>query len=332
MNFKFIDLFAGIGGMRLAFERAGGKCVFSSEWDKFAQDTYEENFGDRPAGDIRKVDAASIPDHDILVGGFPCQPFSISGVSQRKSVGKPHGFSDETQGTLFFEIIRILKEKKPTALLLENVKNLTSHDEGNTMKVIIGSLQELGYRTSHEVIDAQGLVPQHRERTFIVGFRGLKSETDLFDDEVMDAKFEFPTPKDSGVKLKDILDKSVLDKYTLTDNLMKCLERHKARHAKKGNGFGFSIADVNGVSKTLKARYYKDGSEILIPQDGKNPRRLTPKECSRLMGFPDDFKLASSDARAYKQFGNSIVVPLVELIAKRMVSAMQSNVNSRTSP
>jgi DNA (cytosine-5)-methyltransferase 1 len=247
-------------------------------------------------------------------------------VSQRKSRGKPHGFADKAQGTLFFEIIRILTEKRPKALLLENVKNLTTHDHGNTMKVIIGALRELGYRTSHKVMDAQGLVPQHRERTFIVGLLGASGDTDLFGDAVPEAEFDFPSVNDSGVRLRDILDKDVPAKYTLTDNLMRCLERHRDRHQAKGNGFGFAIADLDGVSNTLKARYYKDGSEILIPQEGKNPRRLTPKECSRLMGFPDGFVIPDgmAESHAYKQFGNSVVVPLVELIAKRIAAAIKA--------
>ena len=323
MSFRFIDLFAGIGGMRIAFERTGGRCVFSSEWDESAQDTYEANFGERPAGDIRAIDASSIPDHEVLVGGFPCQAFSLSGISQRNSVGKPHGFADKTQGTLFFEIARILGAKKPAAFLLENVKNLENHDCGKTIKVIVGTLRDLGYRTSYKVMDASGLVPQHRERIFIVGFLGSSGKTDLFGKEIQEAEFRFPVPEDNGIRLKDILEDDVPGKYTLTDGLMRCLERHMARHKAKGHGFGFEMADLDGVSKTLKARYYKDGSEILIPQEGKNPRRLTPNECRRLMGFPEGFKMAKSDCQAYRQFGNSVVVPLVELIARGIAKRLQ---------
>jgi DNA (cytosine-5)-methyltransferase 1 len=321
--FTFIDLFAGIGGMRIAFEKAGGKCVFSSEWDKSAQDTYEANFGEMPEGDITKIDPAKIPDHDILVAGFPCQPFSIAGVSKKNSLGREHGFKDKTQGTLFFDIVRILEAKKPKAFLLENVKNLKSHDHGKTFKVILGVLKELNYNISYKILDAAGIVPQHRERIFIVGFLEASEKTDLFDGETKESSFCFPVPQGHNVKLRDILDKEVLDKYTLTDGVMRCLERHKARHKAKGNGFGFKITDIDGVSKTLSARYYKDGAEILIPQDGKNPRRLTPTECRRLMGFPDNFKIPSADAKAYKQFGNSVVVPLIELIAKAIVKKLK---------
>jgi DNA (cytosine-5)-methyltransferase 1 len=313
--FKFIDLFAGVGGIRTAFERAGGKCVFSSEWNKFAQKTYQANFGEIPFGDITKIPATDIPDHDILVGGFPCQPFSIAGVSIRNSLGREHGFKDKTQGTLFFEVVRILDEKRPKALMLENVKNLVSHDKGNTIKTIIGALQELGYTVTYKVIDAKGMVPQHRERIFIVGFLNDKTE------------FKFPEMTDNGKRLKDILEPNVPDKYTLTDGLMRCLENHKAKHKAKGNGFGFKIADLNGFSKTLSARYYKDGAEILIPQEGKNPRRLTPRECARLMGFDDDYKIICSDIQSYKQFGNCVAVPVVTEIAKKVAEHLKE-VNS----
>ena len=318
----FIDLFAGCGGIRLAFNRAGCRCVFTSEIDKFAQDTYEANFGEKPAGDITKIDEHSIPQHDILVGGFPCQSFSICGVSKRKSQGRPHGFGDKTQGTLFFDIARILDAKHPRAFMLENVKNLASHDNGNTLKTIINTLRDIGYSTSHKVIDAGGLVPQHRERIFIVGFFEKSGETDIFGEDNKDANFEFPSVQDNGMRLKDILQSNVDDKYTITDNLMKCFKRHKERHQNKGNGFGFQIANINEVSKTLTARYYKDGGSILIPQKGKNPRRLTPRECARLQGFPEDFMIAKSDSRAYKQLGNSVAVPLVTEIAKLIVKRL----------
>ncbi len=305
-NFTFIDLFAGIGGIRQAFESIGGECVYSSEWNKFSQQTYHANFGDTPKGDITKIDADEIPDHDILVGGFPCQPFSIAGVSAKNFLGREHGFKDLIQGTLFFDICRIIKVKKPKAFMLENVKNLRSHDKGNTYKVIMKALKDLKYDMHDEVIDAGKIVPQHRERIFIVGF---ESET----------SFEFPKFADKKPKLADILEKKVDKKYTLMDGTWNALQRHKAKHHAKGNGFGYNLADKNGIAKTLSARYYKDGAEILIPQKGNNPRRLTPRECARLMGFPESFKIPVSDNQAYRQFGNAVVVPVVEEIAKSIV-------------
>jgi DNA (cytosine-5)-methyltransferase 1 len=307
MILTFIDLFAGIGGTRIAFEKAGCECVFSSEWDRFAQVTYEKNFGEKPAGDIRKIESSKIPDHDVLVAGFPCQPFSISGVSKKNALGKPHGFNDPTQGTLFFEIKRILIDKNPQAFLLENVKNLQSHNKKNTFKVIMDTLKnELGYNIYFEVLDAINYVPQHRERIFIVGFR-------------KNIKFNFPDFKpERKPRFKDILEKNVDGKYTLSDHLWKYLQEYARKHQEKGNGFGFGLTDLNGHSRTLSARYYKDGSEILVPQNGKNPRRLTPRECARLMGFPDSFEIPVSDTQAYKQFGNSVVVPLVSDIAKEI--------------
>jgi DNA (cytosine-5)-methyltransferase 1 len=308
---RFIDLFAGIGGTRIAFEEAGCKCVFSSEWDKYAQLTYEVNFGEKPTGDIRKIESKDIPPYDILVAGFPCQPFSISGVSKKNALNLPHGFNDPRQGTLFFEIRRIIKETQPRAFLLENVKNLRSHDKGNTFRVIMDTLQkELGYSVSFQVIDSDRYVPQHRERIYIVGFRDNIS-------------FNFPDePIRDKPKFKDILEKSVSPKYTLTDHLWDYLQKYAVKHKEKGNGFGFGMTDLNGHSRTLSARYYKDGSEILIPQEGKTPRRLTPKECANLMGFNffrPDYKIPVSDTQAYKQFGNSVVVPVVHEIAKGIV-------------
>jgi DNA (cytosine-5)-methyltransferase 1 len=309
-EFKFIDLFAGIGGMRLAFERAGGKCVFSSEWNKFSCQTYSANFGEEPVGDITKIQASDIPDHDVLVGGFPCQPFSIAGVSKKQSLNRPHGFEDETQGTLFFDIVRILKEKRPKAFLLENVKNLRSHDGGNTFKIIDRALRGLGYDVHYELIDAKKVVPQHRERIFMVGFA---KPTD----------FKFPEFSDRSPRLRDILEKNVDKKYTLTDGVWTALQRHAKNSRKKGNGFGYGLADPDGTSRTLSARYYKDGAEILIPQrSGKKPRRLTPRECARLMGFPESFVIPVSDHQAYRQFGNAVVVPVVEEIAKSIASQL----------
>ena len=314
-GFRFIDLFAGIGGMRLAYESAGGHCVYSNEWNKYSQQTYYANFGEQPDGDITKVDEHSIPDHDILVAGFPCQPFSIAGVSKKQSMGRATGFEDKTQGTLFFDVCRILKAKRPKAFMLENVKNLCSHDRGRTFKVITESLEELNYEVFYEVLDGQNYVPQHRERIIIVGFDRERYGKDI--------KFEFGiTPVEPKPLMKDILEKKVDAKYTLSDKLWDYLQGYAAKHKAAGNGFGYGIADPNGVSRTLSARYYKDGSEVLIAQKGKNPRRLTPRECARLQGFPETFKIPVSDTQAYKQFGNSVVVPLMANVAQLVVSRM----------
>lgn len=314
--FTFIDLFAGIGGMRIAYEQAGGRCVYSNEWNKYSQQTYFANFGEQPDGDITKVDENSIPDHDILVAGFPCQPFSIAGVSKKQSLGRATGFEDKTQGTLFFDICRILKAKRPKAFMLENVKNLKSHDRGRTFKVITEALEELDYEVFHAVLDGQNYVPQHRERILIVGFDRKRYGRDL--------GFRFNiTPVEPRPVIKDILETDVDDKYTLTDKLWAYLQNYAAKHRAAGNGFGYGIADPDGVSRTLSARYYKDGSEILIEQEGKNPRRLTPRECARLQGFPDDFIIPVSDTQAYKQFGNSVVVPLMTNVAQLVVTKMQ---------
>ena len=314
--FTFIDLFAGIGGMRIAYEQAGGHCVYSNEWNKYSQQTYFANFGEQPDGDITKVDEYSIPDHDILVGGFPCQPFSIAGVSKKQSLGRATGFEDKTQGTLFFDICRILKAKRPKAFMLENVKNLKSHDRGKTFKIITESLEELDYEVFHAVLDGQNYVPQHRERILIVGFDRKRYGRDL-------GFFFNITPLEPRPVIKDILETDVDDKYTLTDKLWTYLQNYAAKHRAAGNGFGYCIADPEGVSRTLSARYYKDGSEILIEQEGKNPRRLTPRECARLQGFQDDFIIPVSDTQAYKQFGNSVVVPLMTNVAQLVVTKMQ---------
>lgn len=314
MNDKltFIDLFAGIGGTRLGFERTDCQCVFSSEWDSYSKKTYEANFGDTPKGDITKISTDEIPDHDILVAGFPCQPFSIAGVSKKNSLNRPHGFMDETQGTLFFEIARIIKAKRPKAFLLENVKNLRNHDKGRTFKIILDILQkDLGYTVYSKVIDAKTVVPQHRERIFIVGFR----------DPV---KFSFPKMRNKKPQLKNILEEQVDHKYTLTEHLWEYLQNYAEKHRKLGNGFGFGMADLNGISRTLSARYYKDGSEILVPNGGR-PRRLTPRECARLMGFPDSFKIVVSDTQAYRQFGNSVVVPIIKSVASSMIKTIESS-------
>lgn len=315
-QFSFIDLFAGIGGMRIAFDRAGGHCVYSNEWNKYSQQTYFANFGEQPDGDITQVNEKDIPDHDILVAGFPCQPFSIAGVSKKNSMGRETGFADKTQGTLFFDVCRILKEKRPKAFMLENVKNLCSHDKGRTFQVIKDSLDELNYEVFHAVLDGQNYVPQHRERIIIVGFDRERYGKDI--------NFEFKlTPKNPKPVMRDILDKDVEAKYTLSDKLWIYLQNYAAKHRAAGNGFGYGIAPLDGVSRTISARYYKDGSEILIAQEGKNPRRLTPRECARLQGFPDSFKIPVSDTQAYKQFGNSVVVPLMENVAKLIVAKLE---------
>lgn len=310
---RFIDLFAGIGGMRIAFERAGGKCVYSSEWNKYSQQTYFANFGEQPEGDITQVKAEDVPDHDILVAGFPCQPFSIAGVSKKNSLGRATGFEDKTQGTLFFDVCRILKKKRPKAFMLENVKNLCSHDKGRTFKVIQESLNELDYEVFYAILDGQNFVPQHRERIIIVGFDRARYGEDI--------QFDFDiTPVEPKPVMRDILDKKVDEKYTLSDKLWIYLQNYAAKHKAAGNGFGYGIAPMDGVSRTISARYYKDGSEILIKQRGKNPRRLTPRECARLQGFPENFKIPVSDTQAYRQFGNSVVVPLMENVAKLVVA------------
>ena len=315
-DFTFIDLFAGIGGMRIAFEKNGGDCVYSNEWNKYSQQTYFANFGEMPDGDITKVDARIIPSHDILVAGFPCQPFSIAGVSKKQSLGRATGFEDKTQGTLFFDVCRILKAKRPKAFLLENVKNLKSHDKGNTFKVIMESLEELDYQVFYAILDGQNFVPQHRERIFIVGFDRQRYGKDI--------DFEFDIkPVDPKPVMKNILEKNPDSRYTLTDKLWDYLQAYAAKHKAAGNGFGYGIADPEGVSRTMSARYYKDGSEILIAQEGRNPRRLTPRECARLQGFPDSFKIVVSDTQAYRQFGNSVVVPLVTEVAKLIVEKMK---------
>lgn len=331
--FKFIDLFAGIGGLRRGFEGIGGECVFTSEWNPYAQQTYKANYAcnHEVAGDITAIKASSIPAHDVLLGGFPCQPFSIAGVSKKIALGREHGFACEAQGTLFFDVARIIKHHRPRAFLLENVKNLVNHDKGNTFRVIYDTLKnDLGYNVHWKVIDAKSFVPQHRERIFIVGFR-----------EANDFSFDrlvLPDPM-TGPKLRSILHPedgsevpeghfttgkraAVSPKYTLTDHLWEYLQNYAEKHRQAGNGFGFGLCGADNVTRTLSARYYKDGSEILIKQRGKNPRRLTPRECARLMGFDkpgsSSFKIPVSDTQAYKQFGNAVVVPVVEAVARHM--------------
>ncbi len=311
-KFKFIDLFAGIGGIRLAFQNLGGKCVFTSEWDKFSKMTYEANFGEVPFGDITKISEEDIPDHDILLAGFPCQPFSIAGVSKKNALGRAHGFLDETQGTLFFDVARIIKHKMPSTFLLENVKNLVSHDKGKTFTIIKETLKELGYSIHFKVLDGKHFVPQHRERIIIVGFKNS-----IFNGK---ESFDFPKMNESKFAIRNILENEVDPKYTLSDKLWNYLQEYAKKHKEKGNGFGFGLTNLDGISRTMSARYYKDGAEILIPQNGKNPRRLTPRECARLQGFPDNFLIPVSDNQAYKQFGNSVVMPLIQSVGKNIVN------------
>ncbi len=329
--FRFIDLFAGIGGMRIGFEAEKGRCVFSSEWNTFSQKTYLANFHDASdhcrAGDITQIDERDIPDHEVLLAGFPCQPFSIAGVSKKNALGKPHGFECTTQGTLFFDVARILAKKRPTAFLLENVKNLVSHDKGNTLRVILQTLRdELGYEVHYRVIDGQHFVPQHRERILIVGFDSKTKFT--WDDLRLPVKgsrrlhsilhpengSEQPEePYTTGPKA------AVSRKYTLTKHLWKYLRDYAEKHRLAGNGFGYGLVGPDDIARTLSARYYKDGSEILILQGKrKRPRRLTPRECARLMGFPDSFVIPVSDTQAYRQFGNSVVVPVIKEVARIM--------------
>lgn len=317
-NFKYIDLFCGIGGFRIAFDRVGAECVFSCDWDKHSQLTYEANFGEKPEGDIYSIGISNIPEHDILCAGFPCQPFSIAGVSKKLSLGKKHGFQDEKQGNLFFQIEAILDYHKPSAFVLENVKNLKSHDGGRTFDIIYRTLTEvLGYQVHHKIIDAQGVVPQHRERIFLVGFKPHRW-------------YEFPKFSSEGPKLSSILEPEVDAKYTLTDHLWQYLRNYADKHKAAGNGFGYGLVTEKHVSRTLSARYYKDGSEILVSQgNGRNPRRLTPRECARLMGFPPDFIIPVSDTQAYRQFGNSVVVPVVQSIAEEVVSSLSRPVDYR---
>jgi len=359
-EFDFIDLFAGIGGIRRGFELAGGRCVFTSEWNEQATRTYKANHYSDPAfhsfnDDIRKVTLSErkdvseeevfrnvdrmVPDHDVLLAGFPCQPFSIAGVSKKNALGRAHGFECETQGTLFFDLARILEVKRPAAFLLENVKNLKSHDKGRTFKIIMETLDKLGYwvsdaeatgRADPKIIDGQNFVPQHRERIILVGFRRDLGVHDGF--TLRDIEKLFPKKKP---KLGDILEKNVDEKYILTPKLWEYLFNYAIDHKAKGNGFGYGLVGPEDTARTLSARYYKDGSEILIDRgfnsekdffdpenQAKRPRRLTPRECARLMGFdkPDgaEFRIPVSDTQAYKQFGNSVVAPVFAAVAKLM--------------
>ena len=310
---KFIDLFAGIGGFRIAFEKVGMKCVFSNDHDKYACKTYAENFGDIVCKDIHEIKADEIPQFDVLCGGFPCQPFSIAGVSKKISLGLKHGFEDKKQGNLFFEIIRIIKHHNPKILFLENVKNLKSHDNGSTWGVIKAELEGAGYYVFEKIVDGKYYVPQHRERVYIVCFN-KKNYPEI--------DFKFPNyPEKRLYELNDIFADDVDIKYTLTDHLWEYLQNYKKKSAEKGNGFGFGIIDkkIDKYTRTMSARYHKDGSEILIKQNNKNPRKLTPKEASLLQGFPESFIIPVSDTQAYRQFGNSVVVPAIQSVAEKIV-------------
>jgi DNA (cytosine-5)-methyltransferase 1 len=329
--FRFIDLFAGIGGLRRGFEAIGGECVFTSEWDTYSRKTYAANFPVHHefAGDIRPYseNPERVPAHDVLLAGFPCQPFSIAGVSKKNALGRPHGFLDETQGTLFYDTARIIAHHRPAAFLLENVKNLERHDGGRTFATILNVLtRELGYSVQHRVISSEGWVPQKRERIFIVGFRDPTG----FDFSRLDV----PGPG-TGPKLGSILQShnEVDSKYTLTQHLWDYLQAYKDKHTAAGNGFGYGLVGPDDVARTLSARYFKDGSEILVAQKGTRPRRLTPRECSRLMGFdaPDgeDFRIPVSDTQAYRQFGNSVVVPVVRAVSKLMEPHLRACIKAR---
>jgi len=345
-KFTFIDLFAGIGGLRLAFESNGGKCVFTSEWDRYAQRTYTWNHGNSNSeihGDIREIVIGGdprveqqqiekvIPKHDILVAGFPCQPFSLAGVSKKNSLGMPHGFLDKTQGTLFHDLARVIEVRRPKAFMLENVKNLVSHNGGDTFGTILEVIKGLGYSCSYKVIDARAWLPQHRERIVIVGFRDPNLKFDFgrveaASQNVHQLRQVLHGPLIEGEDLSHDFGRYYnrnlarpQDKYTLTPKLWTYLQDYKKKHAGLNNGFGFSLFSPDDVSRTLSARYYKDGSEILIRQDHTEiPRRLTPRECARLMGFDDSFRIPVSDSRAYKQFGNSVAVPVFSAVAREV--------------
>jgi len=305
-EYKAIDLFAGVGGIRLGFEKVfkdNISFVFSSEIDKYAQKTYSDNYGEVPHGDITQIEAKDIPSHDIILAGFPCQAFSVAGLKK--------GFED-TRGTLFFDVVRIAEYHKPKLIFLENVKGFKNHDKGNTFKVVKQTLEGLGYKVFADVLNAKYFgVPQNRERIYIIAF--LESDT----------VFEFPSNLEKKVKLGDILDKSVDDKYTISDKLWAGHQRRKKEHKAKGNGFGYSMFNENSeYTSTISARYYKDGSEILVEQKDKNPRKLTPREAGRLQGFPNDFKIIVSDTQAYKQFGNSVAVPVIEALAENILKQL----------
>ncbi|MDD4025737.1 MAG: DNA (cytosine-5-)-methyltransferase [Kiritimatiellae bacterium] len=307
---QFIDLFAGVGGFRLAMQTVGGECVFSSEWDKDAQETYCMNFGELPWGDIRAIPADCIPDHDVLCAGFPCQPFSLAGVSARTAINRPNGFQCETQGTLFFDIVRIMRKKKPKVLFLENVKNLVNHDKGRTFKIIREAIEAEGYSFKYKIIDASSRVPQKRMRCYMVCVRN-------------DGRFVFPNISGPEKPLKTVLEKKVPEQYTLSDKMWSGHQNRTKRNLDRGTGFTAFCSDLDKPAHTLVSRYYKDGKECLIPQAGKNPRMLTPRECARLQGFPENFELPCSKTAAYKQMGNSVAVPVITEIALEIAKIIQ---------
>ena len=308
---KFVDLFAGIGGIRLGFEQAGFECVYSNEWDKSAAATYAINHGpDIDTRDIRNVKATEIPQHDVLCAGFPCQPFSKAGVSARVSRHRKHGFEDKEQGILFFEIIRILKHHKPQAVFLENVSNFEKHDGGNTLRIVREELESLGYSLAPKVIDASLVVPHRRKRIYMVA--------------MLNQQYNFPLIRQKNHRLTDILEKKVSDKFTISDLLWHSHKERTERNKKKGNGFRHYLLDTSSIANTLTSRYGKDGRENLIPQKRKNPRMLTPRECARLMGFPESFILPATKTPAYRQFGNSVCVPIVKVLAKSLREQMDT--------
>ncbi|WP_461788667.1 DNA (cytosine-5-)-methyltransferase [Pedobacter sp.] len=328
-TFTFIDLFAGIGGFRMALQNLGGRCLFTSEWDKYSKQTYFSNYGDYPFGDITKdATKAYIPEKfDIICGGFPCQPFSIAGVSKKISLGRNHGFADEKQGNLFFHIASIIDKHRPKAFFLENVKNLLSHDKKKTFQVIKDTFEELDYSLDFKVIDGSHFVPQHRERIMMVGF-----DRKQFGEKVF---FDFNNlnfPKEKQI-FKNILEADPDSKYTLSDKLWNFLQEYAKKHKAKGNGFGFGMTNLEGISRTISARYYKDGAEILIPQEGKNPRRLTPREAAALQGYPiypintldqqHSLCIPVSENQAYRQFGNSVVMPLIQVVGEELINTLR---------
>jgi DNA (cytosine-5)-methyltransferase 1 len=311
-KFTFVDLFAGIGGFRITMQEKGGKCVFSSEWDAFAKKTYEANFGELPHGDIREILEESIPDHDVLCAGFPCQPFSLAGISARNSLNTAHGFACETQGTLFFDVIRIINAKRPKIVFLENVKNIVRHDDGKTFAIIRNTIESLGYSFSHQIIDSSSLVPQKRVRCYMVCIRD--------DNE----KFGFPKIEGIPLALKMILEEKVDDSFTISSKLWEGHQRRTQRNLDRGTGFTAFCADLDKPSNTIVARYGKDGKECLIPQDNKNPRMLTPRECARLQGFPENFLIPVAKTAAYRQFGNSVVIPVIRKIAENILPYLET--------
>ena len=319
-EFKFIDLFAGIGGFRIALQNVGGKCVFSSEINNSAKRTYEANFGEVPFGDIREFTAAQIsdeeldsliPDHDVLAAGFPCQPFSLAGVSARNFLGQLHGFDDADKGNLFFDIARMVSVKEPKVVFLENVKNFRSHDNGNTYSTVKKTMEDLGYKFYPHIINANTLVPQSRQRFYMVCIKGKHQD------------FQFPVLTGEPKKLNSILEENVPSAFTISDKLWIGHVNRTKRNLERGTGFTAHIADLEKPAKTLVARYYKDGKECLIPQEGRNPRMLTPRECARIQGFPEKFIIPVSNAAAYHQFGNSVAVPVIEVIAKEIVNHLK---------